>query len=92
MENPVHVYNGPGNYTVTLIAANSIGSAVKTRTEYISVSDYINVEIPTIELIIGNSSQDLFLFSNETVSQTQTIPLAQSGQMVKIRITIRIVS
>ena len=34
-ENPFHVYNSPGNYTVTLIAANSIGSAVKTRTEYI---------------------------------------------------------
>ncbi len=35
--NPVHTYDTPGKYTVTLTASNAAGSSIKTRTQYITV-------------------------------------------------------
>lgn len=37
--NPTHTYIAPGTYTVILTAYNSVGSDVKTRTEYITVEN-----------------------------------------------------
>jgi len=37
-QNPTVVYNTPGNYNVTLTAANASGSDVDTKTNYISVT------------------------------------------------------
>jgi len=37
--NPTHTYIAPGTYTVILTAYNSVGSDVKTRTEYITAEN-----------------------------------------------------
>ena len=37
LQNPTHLYTEPGIYTVSLTAANSLGSATETREEYIQV-------------------------------------------------------
>jgi len=38
-QNPTHVYSTPGVYTVSLTAANDVGSDTKTRTGYITVGE-----------------------------------------------------
>jgi PKD repeat protein len=37
-QNPTHVYNNPGVYTVTLTASNTTGSATTTKVNYINVT------------------------------------------------------
>jgi len=37
--NPTHIYNRPGNYTVTLIATNRYGSNKNTKSNYIKVTN-----------------------------------------------------
>jgi PKD repeat protein len=37
-QNPIHTYNNPGNYTVSLNATNSDGSNTRTRPAYITVN------------------------------------------------------
>jgi len=36
-QNPAHIYNAQGTYTVTLIATNSFGNDTETKTDYIKV-------------------------------------------------------
>lgn len=36
-QNPTHIYDNPGSYTVSLTATNSVGSDTKTKTDYITV-------------------------------------------------------
>jgi PKD repeat protein len=38
VRNPSHTYNNPGDYTVTLIAANNCGSDTETKVNYIHVT------------------------------------------------------
>jgi PKD repeat protein len=38
-KNPVHIYNTPGNYTVSLTVSNEYGATTKTKADYISVGD-----------------------------------------------------
>jgi len=38
VKNPVHIYQAPGSYTVTLTASNAGGSSTATKTSYIAVS------------------------------------------------------
>jgi PKD repeat protein len=37
-KNPVHIYNNPGNYTVSLNATNAAGSNVTTKTSFINIT------------------------------------------------------
>jgi len=39
--NPSHTYNSPGLYTVSLVAANGVGSNTETKFDYINVSEPI---------------------------------------------------
>jgi Zn-dependent metalloprotease len=38
-QNPSHIYNSPGTYTVTLTATNAAGSDQEVKTNYITVTD-----------------------------------------------------
>ena len=40
MQNPSHTYLIAGNYTVNLTAANSYGSYIKTKIDYITVTTW----------------------------------------------------
>jgi len=44
-QNPTHVYNTPGTYTVTLIATNNAGSSTLAQTDYIKVFNSINPSV-----------------------------------------------
>jgi PKD repeat protein len=47
VQNPVHTYMQAGNYTVSFEIANSVGSNITTRVDYISVSNPPVTTIPT---------------------------------------------
>jgi PKD repeat protein len=73
--NPSHTYttNAQENYTVTLNVTGNYG-----KTDTIIKSGYINLEIPTIEIIISDSPTDQSLLSNESIPPDQSLPQAQS--------------
>ena len=41
IRNPVHSYTSNGNYSVSLTAANAMGSSTKTRIEYITIPGFL---------------------------------------------------
>ncbi|MDI6794288.1 MAG: PKD domain-containing protein, partial [bacterium] len=43
LQNPQHLYMGPGDYTVTLVVGGDCGSDSETKTAYIHVIDWIEV-------------------------------------------------
>ena len=47
IQNPVHIYQNAGNYTVSFEIANSVGSNTTTRVDYITVSNPPVTTIPT---------------------------------------------
>jgi PKD repeat protein/C1A family cysteine protease len=52
LESPLHTYNTPGTYTVSLTATNTIGTDIKTMTDYIVVGT-----IPTAVTVSGGGTQ-----------------------------------
>ncbi|MFH1319829.1 MAG: PKD domain-containing protein, partial [Bacteroidota bacterium] len=55
-QNPTITYNTPGTYTVTLTAANTYGSDVETKTNYITVTAAPSInQITTIDASCGNA-------------------------------------
>jgi len=55
-ENPTHIYNTPGVYTVTLTGSNACGKKVKSRSEYITIHPraIADFEADKTELCLGS--------------------------------------
>jgi PKD repeat protein len=48
-QNPVHVYNDPGTYSVSLNVTNADGSDTQTRTNYIKVTPSVELLLPVAD-------------------------------------------
>ncbi len=73
-QNPVHTYESPGNYTVTLTATNAAGSDTETKMGYITVAT-----APTVTAISPDSMN-----RGNTVWPTITGTGFMSGATVKL--------
>jgi PKD repeat protein len=78
--NPSHTYTvyTPENYTVTFNVSGNYG-----QTHSMIKSDYVAIEIPTIELILSEYPPDPSLLSNESVLADQFSPPVQSQPQSK---------
>ena len=80
LQDPVHPYAAVGNYTVVLIASNSIGSSTKTRTNYISVT----AAPPNIDFtgtpVAGNKPLTVAFTGTSTVAPTTVLWTFGDGQ------------
>lgn len=56
-QNPSHIYNAMGDYTVVLSVSGPDGSNTKTAPNYIHVSEPLGLSVPTLNAIV-NSEQD----------------------------------
>lgn len=67
-QNPVHIYNSPGTYNVSLTATNTYGSNTLTKTNYITVLAGANVLANTTinGITIQNSGSQQYLVFNYT--------------------------
>jgi len=80
VRNASHTYTTTGYHTVSLTVTGSDG-----QTDSEIKPGYISIEIPTIELFVGDLSQDPSLISSQTAPpvqstpQAQSVPLAESG-------------
>jgi PKD repeat protein len=74
--NPSHTYTAstPENLTVTFNVSGNYG-----KTDTIKKSEYINLEIPTIELTLSESPPDPSLLSNGSIPLDQSSPQSKSG-------------
>jgi PKD repeat protein len=55
-QNPVHTYESPGNYSVTLTVSNAFGTSTLTKPDYIRVTkSFINFIIDENVVIYGNA-------------------------------------
>lgn len=57
---PIHRYTNPGQYTVTLIVATSQGCLDTATYQYIHVSDYWTIYVPTAFTPTGDNQNDDF--------------------------------
>ena len=56
VQNPVHTYESPGNYSVTLTVSNAFGTSTLTKPDYIRVTkSFINFIIDENVVIYGNA-------------------------------------
>lgn len=88
-QNPVVVYNTPGQYTVTLIAKNAAGSNVATKTNYITVNTIPQVafvflpDVNTVQFLNTTSGNNSYLWNfGDNTTSTETSPThtyAQDG-------------
>ena len=71
-ENPVHTYDTPGAYTVTLTATNEMGDSTIAKTDFVKVNE--RPELPAGEMLYGGNMEDPNLWNithlNETSSTT----------------------
>ncbi len=58
-QNPVHVYNNPGLYTVSLTASNAGGNNTLTKSSYIAVSNSITAPVATFSANTTSGSAPL---------------------------------
>lgn len=67
LQNPVHTYSNPGNYTVSLTVTNALGTNTFTRTSYIQILPTVvkpAVCIPTTVNACCNFSLDRIIIGN----------------------------
>ncbi|MDV4344097.1 PKD domain-containing protein [Methanoculleus sp. YWC-01] len=56
VQNPVHTYESPGNYSVTLTVSNAFGTSTLTKPDYIRVTkSFVNFIIDENVVIYGNA-------------------------------------
>lgn len=79
-QNPNYTYPSPGTYTVKLTATNYLGSASKTRTDYIIVDDASTMPEyrPSVVSAVSRVSQDLgfpqFVFGGKVAYEDASEP------------------
>jgi PKD repeat protein len=85
LKNPSHTYTafGSGFHTVSLIVTGSDG-----RTDAVTKSGYINIEIPTIELTISDSPPDPSLLGIQPSPPGQSSPQALSSPLDQSELTV----
>jgi PKD repeat protein len=73
--NPSHTYTAytPENFTVTLNVTGNYG-----KTDSMIKSEYISIEIPTIELVIGSGSLPDEALLDQSLPQAQSLPQSKS--------------
>ena len=58
VQNPIHIYESPGNYSVTLTASNAFGTSTLTKPDYIRVTkSFVNFVIDENVFVYGNALQ-----------------------------------
>lgn len=58
MQNPIHIYSGAGNYTVSLTVSDAVSSVTKTVEDYISVyqrNSSLEIDLSTTEITFGEA-------------------------------------
>ncbi len=79
LQNPSHVYNSPGNYTVSLTATGPAGTNTKTRANYISVSNQLTVSFQDgVNGYTGTRDASLF-YNSPTRNYGDVSPLETDG-------------
>jgi len=67
-QNPSHVYNDAGTYTVTLTAANSYGSDGETKTGYITVNEMTGTLVHVSDITVVETGSKNKYYGNATVT------------------------
>ncbi|NMB78558.1 MAG: PKD domain-containing protein, partial [Methanomicrobiales archaeon] len=75
VQNPVHVYSSPGNFTVSLRSANAGGSNTTVRTSYIQATSPVN---PPVAAFIANSTQGPVPLAVQFTDTSSNTPLVWS--------------
>lgn len=63
-QNPVHVFNEPGTYTITLNTGNGIDTVEETKEAFILVLDQAENEFPYVEGFENGLSEELYFLNN----------------------------
>jgi large repetitive protein len=69
LQNPVHIYNASGMYTVTLNATNNGGSNQTMKTGYITVSDLLQ----QVNVVINSSNNQSLSIIHQDIVHTDLI-------------------
>ena len=67
LQNPTHIYNASGTYTVTLIVSNEFGADAITKSEYIQVLEEPNPVLSVIPVVLAfdtTSTQKILEITN----------------------------
>jgi len=80
-QNPSHIYDSAGTYTVTLTATNEHGSDSEMKTGYITVNTISADSLPLITEQNGTVSGDLYVGSFQPVPSRTSLPVQQSGTL-----------
>lgn len=83
-QNPVHVYDNPGIYQVSLVVSNRYGNATLTKEQLITVKDgiYQTALLPSEGIRINYSEAGPVLELNRSLAGTCTISPATSPELI----------